>query len=56
MSRTWILIVEDEGTGIELAIALRAAQKIGGTLWVESAVVGGSMLFVNLPKSILAFK
>jgi PAS domain S-box-containing protein len=43
---------EYAGTGIGLAIVKRAAQRIGGTLRVESAVGEGSTFYVNLPNSI----
>jgi PAS domain S-box-containing protein len=42
-----------EGTGIGLAIVKRAAQRIGGTLRVESAIGKGSTFYVILPSSIL---
>jgi PAS domain S-box-containing protein len=41
------------GTGIGLAIASRAAQKIGATLRVESAIGKGSTFFVRLPNSMI---
>ena len=41
------------GTGIGLAIVRRAAQKIGGSLRVESALGRGSTFYVSLPESIL---
>jgi signal transduction histidine kinase len=44
---------EYDGTGIGLAIAKRAVQKIGGRLRVESAVGEGSTFYINLPKSLL---
>ncbi|MEJ2170538.1 MAG: ATP-binding protein [Desulfobacterales bacterium] len=44
---------EYEGTGIGLAIAKRAVQKISGKLRVESAVGRGSTFYVNLPNTIL---
>lgn len=42
-----------EGTGIGLAIVKRAAQRIGGTLRVESSIGKGSTFYVILPSSIL---
>jgi len=44
---------EYEGTGIGLAIAKRAAQKISGKLHVESAVGKGSTFYINLPDTIV---
>ena len=44
---------EYDGTGIGLAIASRAAQKMGGTFRVESALGKGSTFYVNLPNSII---
>ncbi len=44
---------EYEGTGIGLAIARRAVQKIEGTLRVESEAGKGSTFWVSLPGSIL---
>ncbi len=44
---------EYEGTGIGLSIASRAAQMIGGTLRVESALGKGSTFYINLPTSII---
>lgn len=41
-----------EGTGIGLTIVKRAAQRIGGTLRVESAIGKGSTFYVILPSSI----
>lgn len=44
---------EYKGTGIGLAIVRRAAQKIGGSLRVESAVGVGSTFYLGLPESIV---
>ena len=44
---------EYEGTGIGLAIARRAVQKLSGKLRVESAAGRGSTFYVNLPNTIV---
>ncbi len=41
------------GTGIGLAIVKRAAQKIGGSLRVESTLGEGSTFYLGLPESII---
>ncbi|MFO7686365.1 MAG: ATP-binding protein, partial [Desulfobacterales bacterium] len=41
------------GTGIGLAIVRRAAQKIGGSLRVESTLGEGSTFYLGLPESII---
>jgi signal transduction histidine kinase len=41
---------EYPGTGIGLAIVKKAAEMLGGGVWVESVVGQGSTFFVKLPK------
>ena len=44
---------EYEGTGVGLAIALRAAKQMKGEIRVESAIDKGSTFYVNLPGAIM---
>jgi signal transduction histidine kinase len=42
---------EYEGTGIGLALARKAMQRMGGRIWAESRAGTGATFFVELPRA-----